>query len=122
MDLYKFIGMSVSVRALIIVGVLLAGGGLLSAEGYAQSWQSSAPESSAEQKLPTERESNAGQVPDWADTRDQQGRTFQKQPSLRNDVSTKGHNTEPGIPISGTIWLILTGGGYATWKLRSGKG
>lgn len=108
--------MDVSVRALVIVGILLGGGALLTSEGYAQSWQSS-PDAQSEQKLPTERESSVERVPEWAEGK--QRSSSRTQPSFENDVSTKNHlGGGDGVPVDGgLLWLVLAGGGYASWKL-----
>lgn len=116
----NFYRMKILFRALIVSGLLLGGGGLFSADVSAQSWGSSSLESRSEKRAPADQASSAGQVPDWAESRAQTERS-RTQPSLRNDMSPKNHfGGGDGVPVSGLIWLIGAGGGYATWKLRGG--
>lgn len=106
-----------------LIGLLLVGGvGVCGEEGYAQSRDPSSwnTESSYAQQRAREAESNVESVPSWAESASQSGRSTrnQNQTSLRGEMSTQDHTTQPGIPVDGgLLYLVLAGVGYAGWRL-----
>lgn len=66
---------------------------------------------------------SAQNLPDWAEpsTSSPQKPSYGK----KSEASTRGPNLPPTptVPVDGgLLWLVLAGGGYATWKLREPNG
>jgi len=108
--------METFVRTLIITGVFLGVGTLVTSGGYAQSWSSS-PQSQQREAPSVLQQEKTESLPEWAKPQSETN-SDRQQRSSSSDMRTKVPGSGPGVPIGGgVVWLVLAGGGYATWKL-----
>lgn len=101
---------------LVVLGITIVG------SADAQTYTSPPERDAQVERRNGERgQGGVGDLPAWAEPREP-SRTSPQGENLESGVSAKNGPGLPGDPQStpvdgGLIWLVLAGGGYASWKL-----